>query len=240
MGLSSMLSAINPYAGLIGAGVSALGQYRANRETRASTGRQIAFQERMSSTAHQRQMADLRKAGINPMLSSRLGGASSPSGASYQAGNIGAAAVEGYGKVSSAKQAQAQAKYTSGAQTELTRSQKAKVDAEIDQLIPAQAWNLNAQAKASNAAANLSDAKAVLTELQSTITNLDVQAFKAVSREIGLPVGPQTANTTIAAWRAASKNLDQLSSLASWGLKNIPLVKGWKKLSSLLKALKGK
>jgi hypothetical protein len=103
-----MLSAINPYAGLIGAGVSALGQYRANRETRASTGRQIAFQERMSNTAHQRQMADLKKAGINPMLSAKLGGASSPAGASYQASNIGAAAVDGYGKVSSAKQAQAQ------------------------------------------------------------------------------------------------------------------------------------
>lgn len=120
MGLSSMLKAINPYAGLIGAGVSALGQYRSNRETRASTGRQLAFQERMSNTAHQRQMADLKKAGINPMLSAKLGGASSPAGASYQASNIGAAAVEGYGKVSSAKQAQAQAKYISGAQTRKT------------------------------------------------------------------------------------------------------------------------
>lgn len=105
---------------IIGAAVTGYGAYRANRETRASTGRQIQFQERMSNTAHQRQMADLKKAGINPMLSAKLGGASSPAGASYQASNVGAAAVEGYGKVSSAKQAQAQAKYVSGAQTRKT------------------------------------------------------------------------------------------------------------------------
>lgn len=43
------------------------------------------WQERMSGSAHQREVEDLKKAGLNPMLSIRHGGASTPSGNAAQA-----------------------------------------------------------------------------------------------------------------------------------------------------------
>lgn len=70
-------------AALGGAAINYFGQKKANKAGIASAREQERFQERMSSTAYQRSLDDARKAGLNPLLMGKYGGASTPGGAMF-------------------------------------------------------------------------------------------------------------------------------------------------------------
>ena len=85
---------------VIGGMMAKQGAKKQNTETRLSTAKQMAFQREMSNTAYQRGMTDMQKAGLNPILAGKMGGASTPGGASYQAQNTNLAGVQAAANVS--------------------------------------------------------------------------------------------------------------------------------------------
>lgn len=108
-------------APLISGAISLLGGRSRNREARSASARQMAFQKEMSNTSYQRGMEDMRKAGLNPILAGKLGGASTPTGSTYNPENITQNATNAFLQTMQTQ-----------ANVEQTEAQTAKIMAETD------------------------------------------------------------------------------------------------------------
>lgn len=72
--------ALSGIGNVVGSAMDAASQRETNEANIASAREQMAFQEKMSSSAYQRAVSDMKSAGLNPALAYSQGGASSPGG----------------------------------------------------------------------------------------------------------------------------------------------------------------
>lgn len=168
---------------------------------------QMDFQKQMSDTAHQREMADLEKAGLNPILSAKYGGSSTPGGASgtgAQPSNLQSPAqtkasatavrharlaeqsiqaeialkrAQATATLSQAEASKAEVGYKTAQTTELTYQQKERIDTAITKAL-SETRHLNADSIKKNFEAD------IMRDITYPGGQIDIEKAKLTLREL--------------------------------------------------------
>ena len=136
----------------IAAGANLVGTLYQQRQARKRANEQMGFQERMSNTAYQRAVKDMRAAGINPIMASKLGGASTPTGAMAPTPDFSNIGTKGLQAMATARQMQ---------------------------LTKAQTTNTNEQAKVHSTTADYNSARTLVEEQKAKTEQLIQQEKRA-------------------------------------------------------------
>lgn len=222
--------------GLVSGGLNLLGGVFGNESSARQADINRQFQSDMSGTAHQREVDDLRKAGLNPILSARGSGASTPSGSA-------AAQVNPVGHSFDNAVSSALAVRKQKAEIDLINSQNDKVKAETD----VTAQNSAFLPMKFMADLDLLDAQTINARhsaLQSASqANVNTQIFNKVFGEVGkLKVDTDTARLMYEMMKTKMPGMkleeDVYSGKAGEFLKYMQLLFGSGSAGSLIRSLK--
>jgi len=181
-----------PASSIASTAINANNQSAANAMNMQIAKDQMAFQERMSNSAYQRKMEDLRQAGLNPMLAME-GGASTPPGAgtTVQPQNIDLEkAVTSAMNMSRLKKDLSMADKTMELQTETqkkTKAETAKTEVEKGVAIQ-QGKNLRWQEEVNKANATSAHAEAQARKKRAEIDS-SLAEYDAIANRVGQAVG---------------------------------------------------